>query len=49
MNVQGQKTQFQGEKKAIFGIFLSKNGCFLVLAYRQTLLYRLQLTKHMRS
>ena len=48
MTIQGQKTPFQGERKPFSAIFFSTNGYFLVLAGLKTLLYGLQLTKHMR-
>ena len=46
MTTQGRKTPFQGEKTPFPA--LSKNGRFLALAGLKTLLYGLQLTKHMR-
>ena len=46
MTTQGQKTPFQG-KKRLFCIFLSKNGCFLVLAGLKHLLRNFELMRHM--
>ena len=41
------KKTISGRKNAIFGIFLSKNGCFFMLAGLKTLLCGLQSTKRM--
>ena len=48
MTTQGQKTPFQGKKTPFLAILFSKNGCFLVLAGVDTLLYGPQWTKYMR-